>query len=99
MRHRGVSGDGTVDASREGGGGPLRPDSGWSVGEAADGPEVEDEEGAGYVFEAKRDDRADLWAVEAGVRVAAVFDARSGFDAWRVATDGDGAQFVEALAK
>jgi len=55
----------------------------------------------GRAMYAKRegDDRADLRPVEAGAGVPAVLAARFGLDERRVATDGDGAQPVEAVAE
>ena len=61
--------------------------------------EVEDEEGSGDVCEAEGNDRADLRSVETGAGVPAVLDAGVGLNEGRVATDGDGAQFVEAVAE
>src|SRR4051794_2246076 len=75
-RDRPLPGDGTAEASREGGVGPTRSDSQGPVSEAADGAEVEDEKGPGDVREAKGDDRADLRPVEAGAGLPAILVAR-----------------------
>src|SRR3954469_25361736 len=89
-RDRPLPGDGTAEASREGGVGPTRSDSQGPVSEAADGAEVEDEEARGEVHEGEGHDGADLRPDEAGAGFPAVLVARYLVDARRVAIDGDG---------